>query len=133
MKIFVDTSGFIAITDHSDQFHRHASRFLAEVHPHTSFHTTNYIFDETLTCLRYAAGHKAAVQFAETLYKSEIHEMHYVDHRIEQEAFKLFKKLHDQKLSFTDCVSVFFMEELGIQKIFAFDDDFKRLGYETVP
>jgi predicted nucleic acid-binding protein len=52
---------------------------------------------------------------------------------LEKEAFRIFEKYTDKRLSFTDCTSFALMKRLGISKAFAFDEDFLAVGFELVP
>lgn len=133
MEIFVDTSAFVAIVNRSDQYHQKAKEFVTALEPSVKFHTSNYIIDETITRIRMRAGHKPALNFGKGIFTSRIYRIHYIDESIEREAFKIFEKYQDQKLSFTDCTSIALMRRLGITKIFAFDEDFVALGFEIVP
>jgi predicted nucleic acid-binding protein len=43
------------------------------------------------------------------------------------------RKYADQRLSFTDCTTIALLEQLEIGQIFAFDEDFQKVGYHVVP
>jgi hypothetical protein len=86
-----------------------------------------------MTRLRQQAGHRIACRWMEDLRRSGIVLIHYADADVDDRAFRIFRKYDDQELSFPDCVSVALLDRLGIDRIFAFDDDFRRLGYEVVP
>lgn len=133
MEIFVDTSAFIAIANRSDWHHLKAKEFLNTLTPDTKLHTSNYIIDETVTRIRMIVGHKAALIFGREMLSSQLYTIHYIDKDIEKEAFKIFEKHPDKKLSFTDCTSFALMKKLGINKVFAFDDDFIAAGFEVLP
>lgn len=133
MEIFVDTSAFVAIANRSDQYHQKAKEFITTLEPPIKFHTSNYIIDETMTRIRMRVGHKPALNFAKGIFSSRLYTIHYIDEGIEKEAFKIFERYQDQKLSFTDCTSFALMKRLGIKKAFAFDEDFVVLGFEILP
>lgn len=133
MKLFVDTSAFIALADKTDQNHQTASKFFVQLKSCDHLHTSNYVLDETITRLRFTMGHAAALHFAVAFFESRLYNVHYIDQRLEKLALGVFRKFHDQKLSFTDCTSVALMEDLRITGTFAFDDDFRIAGYRTFP
>ncbi|MGB9627548.1 MAG: type II toxin-antitoxin system VapC family toxin [Thermodesulfobacteriota bacterium] len=133
MEIFVDTSAFVAITNRSDQYHLRAQEFLGTLDPSIKLHTSNYIIDETITRIRMIVGHKPALTFGKRIFSSRLYTIHYIGEVIEKEAFRIFEKYLDKKLSFTDCTSFALMKKLGIKKAFAFDEDFVALGFEIVP
>jgi hypothetical protein len=60
-------------------------------------------------------------------------EIKQVNKDIFDEAWKLFRLYKDKSLSFTDCTTIALARNMGIIRVFAFDDDFKWVGLETVP
>jgi len=123
----------VALFDKNDQYHRTAASFFEELDPQaTKCHTSNYVVDETITRIRIQDGHRSAVTFGSHFFMSKLFFIHYIEQELEQEAFELFKKYADQKLSFTDCTSFALMKHLGIKKAFSFDDDFAKVGFEIV-
>lgn len=132
MRIFVDTSALIALADRSDQYHKPAKAFLQTLQT-AQLHTSSYVLDETITRLRFTAGVQVAVKVAESLWSSELYEIHPVDQRIERLALGTMKKFSDHQLSFTDCTTIVLMEHLQLERIFAFDDDFRKAGYLLAP
>ncbi len=133
MRIFIDTSAFIALEDRSDARHARAKRFWETLVSSDRLVTSNYVVDETLTRLRYTVGPEAALAFAEAVLKSRLIAVRYVDREWEAAALALMRKFRDQRLSFTDCTSLAFMRAERFDAIFAFDDDFPRCGPRAVP
>jgi predicted nucleic acid-binding protein len=133
MKWFVDSSAWIALADRSDQYHRQAAAFLARLAPSDTLHTSNYVFGETVTRLRRTAGHHVAWQWAERCRQSRLLQIHYADEALDALALRLFKKYADHSLSFADCSTVVFMEQLRIERVVAFDEDFLKLGLAVFP
>lgn len=133
MKLFVDSSAFIALADADDRDHKAATTFLHECQADTQFHTSNYVVAETITRLRRVVGHRAALQWAKAALASRETIRHYGDDALEREALRLFERYHDHPLSFVDCTTVALLQQLHIDRIFTFDRDFQRLGYTNVP
>jgi len=132
IKIFVDTSAFVALYDKKDQYHHKATAYFESLDPNSiQLHTSNYVVDETITRIRIQDGHKSAVEFGKHFFISKIFHKHYVGQDAEKEAFTLFGKYSDKDLSFTDCTSFALMKRLGIKKAFSFDDDFANVGFEV--
>ena len=71
--------------------------------------------------------------FAEMIFASRFHQIHTVDREVELTALRLFKRYHDHDLSFTDCTTLVFLDQLSIHQIFAYDQVFKNVGYHLVP
>jgi predicted nucleic acid-binding protein len=133
VKLFVDTSALIALADRTDQYHEQASRVLHATPAAPELHTSNYVLDEVITRLRFTAGVQAAVGFAESVRASRLYQIHPIDQRIEGLALAALKKYADHPLSFTDCTTIVLMEQLRLTRIFAFDEDFRKIGYLLVP
>lgn len=133
MRLFADTSAFIALHDRSDARHPQARRFYESLGAADRLFTSNYVVDETITRLRYAVGHAAAVAFAETILKSRLYSILYVDSDLERSALGFLKRYKDKKLSFTDCTTMALLHEHGLDAVFAFDDDFTKTGLRVLP
>ena len=133
MKLFVDSSAFIALADRSDQDHKAAEDFFRECAPEAQVHTSNYIVAETITRLRRTARHHAAAQWTKAVFESRQTTRHYVDAETELEAVQVFERYRDHFLSFTDCTTIVLLRRLRLDRIFSFDQDFRRLGYALLP
>jgi uncharacterized protein len=66
--IFVDTGAWYALVDSDDADHKAAAAFL--VSNTVPLITTNFIFSETVTLIRYRIGHEAARSFGQKLKES---------------------------------------------------------------
>lgn len=135
--IFVDTSAFIAIVNEKDDNHRAAKRFLDDIKRGKvkvkKIITSDYIIDETLTRIRYSVGHKEAVEWGDGILASKVIDRMEIGNEFFELAWDIFTKYKDKKLSFTDCTSFAVMKKRGIEKVFAFDEDFERMGFVLMP
>lgn len=133
--VFVDTSAFKALFDFSDEFHSKAAKFLTKI-KEANFRmiTSNFILDETYTLIRVRMGKEPAIQFRQDLISStSVLKALRIAVGDEKMAWKYFVKLPGRGISFTDCTSFALMKKLGIKKAFAFDEDFVRAGFKTLP
>lgn len=133
MRLFVDASAWIALSDENDQHHAAAQPCLEEFPVGVQLHTSNYVVAEAITRIRSQAGPDAAWRWAEALRRNLAVRIHYADRSFDDHALRVFRKYADQDLSFADCSTVVLMGRLGINRIFAFDDDFRKLGFEVAP
>jgi predicted nucleic acid-binding protein len=132
--VFVDTSAFVGKFLEEDEHHRRATSVMRSLlREGRHFISTDYIFDEVVTRMRGLGGHSNAVKAGDGILQSEVIELIDVDPHLRKEAWKLFRKYKDQKLSFTDCSSFAVMEKFGISEAFTFNDDFRKVGYLTIP
>lgn len=132
MKLFVDTSAWLAINDKNDQYHNKAKNKSLEIKKQRiELVTSEYIFDESITLIRYRISHASAVLFGNSLLNSHIVKIIDVTDIDRFKAWELFKKYKDKELSFTDCISFVLIKNLRLQKVFTFDNHFKQMGFEV--
>lgn len=130
MRIFVDTGAWLALHDKQDQFHHQAIAARARIEREKiELVTSDFVFDESLTFIRYRASHDAAVLFGSSLLRSSIVTMHSVDRDLLLASFELFKKYKDQDFSLTDCTSFVLMKRLKVSTCFTFDAHFSQMGF----
>lgn len=130
-RIFVDTSGWYALTDVRDPHHEAAKDWFEQ--DTLPLVTTDYVLDETLTFIRMKLGHRLGVQFGERLLESALAQIVAVTSQDRQAAWQIFKKFKDQKLSFTDCTSFAVMKRLGLRQVLTVDKHFQVMGFSLVP
>ncbi len=128
--VFVDSSGFLALWDAGDEYHADALRLqqaLARKHRH--FLTTEYVADETVTLLLVRHSHRAAMDFLDTIERSEALRLEWIDPARFHAAANWFRKHADKQWSFTDCVSFAVMRELRIRDALTADHHFRQAGF----
>lgn len=132
--VMVDTSAIVGLFLEGDEWHEPAKQVMAALQKtmRPLFATTD-IFDETVTLLRRWGGYSVAVRTGDALQSSKVVHLVEVDGRAREEAWLRFREHKTPDLSFTDCTSAAMMERLGIEEIFAFDSDFRRFGFKTLP
>jgi uncharacterized protein len=130
-RLFVDTSAWFAFANRKDSAHRQVREILHEFPG--KLVTSNAIFDETISLLRYRLGHKAAYVAGTVLLDPHTVDLMRVTTKDEQAAWQLFSHRNDQRCSFTDCTSFVIMKRLGLRKALALDEDFHVEGFELVP
>lgn len=132
-RVFFDTSAYIALTDHDDQFHAQAvvlARAIAAAR--TPRVTTNYVLAETYTRLRRKLNHTAAVRFGAGIQRDVAAGnlgIVYVDASLDAAAWALFARYADQTFSFVDCSSFAWLRPQSAVEVFAFDEHFVWMGF----
>lgn len=130
-RYFVDTSAWYALIDSQDPDHDKVSKCIQE---YPSFLiTSDYIFDETITLLRYRLGWKVAHIFGTTLLSGQCGAILSINNQDKIHAWKFFSKYRDQKFSFTDCTSFALLKRLKVTTVIALDSDFGALGFTCYP
>lgn len=131
MRLFVDTSAWLALNDRNDQYYNRAVAKSTEIKKHRiELITSEYIIDESITLIRYRVSHQAAVIFGNSLLDSNIVRIEDVNAEDRLKAWEMFKKFEDKELSFTDCTSFVLMKNLRLQKAFTFDEHFRQMRLE---
>ncbi len=134
MKLFVDTGAWFALNSRSDENHRTAAGFVRRFKKEpVLFYTTDYVVDETVTLLRFKVSHSQALVFLDFLTESSHVARVQVSSELVGRAEGIFRTYRDKLWSFTDCVSFAFMDELGLEEAFSFDQNFAQYGKILYP
>jgi predicted nucleic acid-binding protein len=131
---FMDTSGWIAVFDKSDQSYPLAFPFWNQAAAKVgTLYTSDYVLDETLTLLNVRINHAAAVEFGRIILSSKVISIISVTTSRWDGAWELFKKYNDKDFSFTDCTSFLIMREINLGEVFTFDKHFQQMGFTLIP
>lgn len=131
--IFADTSGFFALWDTSDEYHRAAVRLQQEFNAKKRrFVTSDYIVDETVTMLMVRHSREAAADFLQTINRTAVVRMEWIGPERFHKAVELFERHEDKEWSFTDCTSFALMRELGIREALTADQYFRQAGFASL-
>jgi hypothetical protein len=136
-QVFVDTWAWVALVDKKDSDHEKAKvankKLLDQGY---SFVTTNFVFSETVTILRYRVSHAAAIKYRQMLNEmvnGGLVKLTRITEAQEKEAWQIFEKYSDQDFSYVDCTSCAVMRSLSLQEVFTNDHHFRILGFFTHP
>lgn len=130
-RFFVDTSAWYALLDNKDPDHAPVTDTL-KTHEKRLI-TTNFIFDETLTLVRYRLGWSQARAFGQACLRGTLAQLIRLRQQDENEAWQIFQQYDDKMFSFTDCTSFAVMRRFNIETAIATDDDFRRFGFLCLP
>ena len=130
-RLFVDTGAWYALADRNDPAHRRVGDFLNT--QTLRLVTTNFVFDESVTLIRYRLGFTAAKTFGEQLLRASIANVLAVTRQDEAKAWEIFSRYRDKSFSFTDCTSFATMQRLKLDSAVAIDDDFRAFGMNCLP
>ncbi|MBI4079278.1 MAG: type II toxin-antitoxin system VapC family toxin, partial [Candidatus Levybacteria bacterium] len=135
MKVFIDTSAFIALILKDETFHQKVvNQYSIYKKGRVRLTTSYYILDELYTrCLYRAGSHgaKLAIKLIKEAIESSELTVLDIDSHIFQESEKLFLKFSDHKISFTDATSYTLIKNFSLDEIFTLDDDIKKLRINT--
>lgn len=134
MKLFVDTSAWVALNDGKDPWAGKALDFMQDLPPNTRFVTSNLVFTEAVTLLASHCGQQAAVEFGTAFFRREmLEDVHYSDEWLERAALEVLRRFRDKDLSFTDAATIVLVKMEALDGVFGFDSDFVRCGVPLYP
>lgn len=132
-SLFIDAGAWYALFHQRDKYHQQARAFFESLKGQSiRLVTSDYIFDEALTLLRYHAGYPIARQFGEHFRQSKVI-CETITPEVQENAWQIFLDYDDQEFSFTDCTSFAIMRMKHIQDVFTFDAHFQVLGFHLYP
>lgn len=137
MKIFIDTSAFLAILASDQNLHFQAKEILLELQQqHAIFFTSSFVLSETYTRIIYDLHLKIAEKFHQMIISGEetgFMRVFWLDQLIDEEIYKIYKKFSEHKLSYTDASSYLLVKKFHLDAIFTFDRAFKKVGLSVKP
>jgi len=95
--------------------------------------TSNFVFAETVTILRYSTRNEVAVAVGEKLLDPANVTLVRLSAEDEMAAWELMKAREDRKYSSVDCSSFVLMRRLALTKAVTLDGDFRIEGLDVLP
>jgi len=135
--IFVDTGAFFARADENDKHHATATRLFHNIRsgdiPYRPIFTSQSVLSELATLALYKLGHKDAVRALNAIRDSKSINVVPIGRATFETAAEQFADYDDQEISFVDHTTSILADERDIEHVFAFDGDFRTLGFTVVP
>jgi predicted nucleic acid-binding protein len=132
MRVFIDTSAFIAVMNASDQNHSPAKRTWQDLlQKEADLLCNNYVLVEVFALLQNRFGIEAVRLFNDDILP--VLDIIWVDKLMHSRAVSAILAAKRRRLSLVDCTSFETMRELGVSCAFTFDSHFVELGFEMIP
>lgn len=132
MKLFVDTSAFLAMLVKDDQFHDSAkNEWTRIIDTNATMISNNYVMVETIALLQRRFGTEAVRLFTSDV--QPLINLAWVDEKIHESALIVVKTINQRNLSLVDCTSFEIMRQLGIEHVFTYDPHFSDQGFKVIP
>lgn len=131
MSVFVDTSALYALLDRRDPEHDAARRAFTDLADAGPLISHNYVVVEAEALVRYRLGSHAARALLGELVPAL--DLIWVDEATHQAAVAAYLSDRAPRVSLVDAVSFEVMRGRGLTRAFAFDADFVREGFKTLP
>jgi len=131
MAIFIDTGIFVAARNKSDINHARAKQLLRRAlgAEFGRVVTSDYVVGEAVTvALARTHNHQIAVNTGKLIMDSPRIEKLVAGEERFLKAWEKFKEIGGRGLSFTDCMTLVVMKEIGTTKIMSFDSGFDGLA-----
>jgi predicted nucleic acid-binding protein len=138
LKVFVDTSGFVARYNSKDEHHDETMDYLQRIESGEAdvrkLYTSDYVIDETITTIfARTTSFEVAKKCGEAIITSKAIERLPIDEQTFRQAWEFFKARGEIGLSFTDATSIVLIRKKGIDTVFTFDSHFAKMGSPMVP
>lgn len=135
--LFIDTGAFYARVDEDDTHHDTATQIFEAVRAgelaYRPLYTTQAILSELATLCLYKLGHDHAVRILTAIRESASVTVLPVDRSVFAAAADQFQQYDDQEISFVDHTTAILADDRTTDHVFAFDHDFRTLGFSLVP
>ena len=129
MSVFVDTSALYALLDEADARHADASDALRRL-VGTELVTHAYVVVEACALIGRRLPWPATERLVDGLLP--VIDVRPVDADLHAAAMGAYRRSASAAVSLVDHASFVLMRSLGIGRVFAYDDDFAREGFELV-
>ncbi|WP_435181468.1 type II toxin-antitoxin system VapC family toxin [Halorussus sp. AFM4] len=135
--LFIDTGAFFARgyerAEHHDRARAVFDAIQAGDLPYRPLYTSRSVLSELATLMQRKVGHAEAVETLNKIRYSESFNILPVDKPAFTAACDEFVQYDDQQISFVDHTNSVLAESRDIDHVFAFDGDFRTLGFTLVP
>ena len=131
MRIFVDTSAFLAVLNASDSNHDRARKVWARlVRARAELVCTNYVLAETLTLAQSRFGQAAVEAFQENVVP--LLQIEWINENLHQEIVNTVLTAEKPRVSVVDATSFETVKRLKIDAVFAYDYHFAEQGFKCL-
>lgn len=135
--LFIDTGAFFAWAYERAERHDRAREVFDAIGAgdllYRPLYTSRSVLSELATLLLRKVGHADAVETLDTIRESKSFNILPVDKPAFTAACEEFAQYDDQQISFVDHTSSVLAGSRDVEHIFAFDTDFRTLGFSLVP
>jgi predicted nucleic acid-binding protein len=131
MRVFVDTSAFLAVMDADEENHQDASLVWEHLmRVGAELFCTNYVLVETISLVQRRLG----MPIANIFYERVVPMLNtiWIDESLHEIGLAALLVANRRRLSLVDCVSFEVARRHGVDAVFAFDQHFIEQGFNIV-
>jgi predicted nucleic acid-binding protein len=132
-KCFLDTNGWLALLNASDQLHIKADElWRAIVGSNSTIVLSDWVIAETGNGLARSSNRHRFVEAVARLQKSRQVEIVFIDSILLERSLTLYDQHQDKSWGLVDCTSFVLMNEMDIAKAFTSDRHFAQAGFSAL-
>ena len=132
-KLFVDTSGWVALFGKNDKYHQDAARIYGDIKKTGAvIYTSDYVLDETITTIRMNSNFHQSMVAMNAILESQMTTIIYINPDFFNKSTQLYQKYKDHPFSFTDITSFVICEHLKLKDVLSFDEHFRIAGFNLI-
>lgn len=129
--LFVDTSAWYALVSPDDRYHQEAARLYERLEQQGApLTTTDWVLSEAVAVLEGRVGRPVALRAGDRILASRFVRVECLTREQVERAWGRYAA-DVSRPSLVDCSSFVVMEDLGLTRAFAFDEDFVRAGFRV--
>lgn len=135
--LFIDTGAFFAYYNDRDEHHQTARAVFQAIRegelPYSPLYTTRFVLGELTTLLLYKIDHRTAIRALGDILDARSFNVIRADPPAFANARQEFARCDDHEITFVDHLTATLAVDRNVDHVFAFDDDFRTLGFTVVP
>ncbi|EMA51978.1 type II toxin-antitoxin system VapC family toxin [Halococcus salifodinae] len=135
--LFIDTGAFFAYYNDRDEHHETARAFFHAIRTgdlaYSPLYTTRFVLTELATLLLYKVDHATATRALGDILTAGSFNVVRADPAVFAQGRDEFERYDDHEITLVDHLTGVLADERGVEHIFAFDSDFRTLGFTVVP
>jgi uncharacterized protein len=135
--LFVDTGAFFAYYNKRDEYHKTARAVFQSIRTgelaYSPLYTTRFVLTELATLLLYKVNHATAVHALKDILGASSFNIVRADPAAFADAHDEFARYDDHTITLVDHLTGVLAADRGVNHVFAFDSDFRTLGFTVVP
>jgi predicted nucleic acid-binding protein len=135
--LFIDTGAFFAYYNDCDEHHDTARGVFQSIQtgelPYSPLYTTRFVLAELAALLLYKVDHATATRAIGNICEGSSFNIVRADPSAFADSREEFDRYDDQGITLVDHLTGVLAAERDIEHVFAFDGDFRTLGFTVVP
>lgn len=135
--LFIDTGAFFAYYNDRDEHYETARAVFRAIREgelaYSPLYTTRFVLTELSTLLLYKVDHATATQALGDILDAASFNVMRADPAAFADARDEFDRYDDHEITLVDHLTGVLADERAVERIFAFDSDFRTLGFTVVP